>query len=63
MELGNRMCVMHPSRIALSVAQRGRQLALEKIKEIVLMWSHLQQDDVIVASIYVAADRLEVTIC
>ena len=46
----------------VSIAQSGRQLALEKIEETVLIRSDLQQDEVVVASLEEAIDGLEMTV-
>src|SRR5262245_40823119 len=41
------------------MSQRGRQLLLEKFSEFFLLWSDLDQDDVIVPRRDIAIDRLE----
>ena len=46
----------------VSIAQSGCQLALEQIKETVLVRSDLQQDYVIVASLDVTIDRLQMAV-
>ena len=43
----------------LSISQGGCQLALEEIEERILMRPDLDKDDVIVASLDEAIDRLE----
>src|SRR5689334_12597010 len=57
---GRTMCA-HAIRhlCGLAMAERGRELALEKFDERILLRSDLHQDDVIEACRHIALDRLQ----